>query len=118
MYEEKIEGGIIQMGRTLYFEQITDDRHDKNIRELLLSRVELLMELLTIDGVEVVVSDIVDIHFNGHTEYWKDGTVAYITKPSNQCRCKFFIRKTTQKVSWNDIYRIVNSVKPVPYSFV
>ena len=103
--------------RTLYFTQITDDRFDKNIKQLLEERTQKIKELLSIDGVEVIVSDIEDIHFNGHTEYWDDGSIAYQTEPNNQCRCRFQVRKTTRKLSWNDIYRLVNSVKPVPYSF-
>lgn len=103
--------------RTLYFTQITDDRFDKNIKQLLEERIQKLKELLNIEGVELVVSDIEDIHFNGHTEYWKDGTVAYQEPANNQCRCRFQVRKTTRKLTWNDVYKIVNSVKPVPYSF-
>ena len=103
--------------RTLYFTQITDDRFDKNIKQLLEERTHKIKELLSIDGVEVIVSDIEDIHFNGHTEYWADGSIAYQTEPNNQCRCRFQVRKNTRKLSWNDIYRLVNSVKPVPYSF-
>lgn len=104
--------------RTLYFTQITDDRFDKNIEQLLEERIQKIKELLSIDGVEVIVSDIESIHFNGHTEYWKDGSIAYQTKSNNQCRCRFKVKKTTRKLSWNDIYRLVNSVKPVPYSFI
>ena len=105
------------MARTLYFEQITDDRFDKDIRNLLEERVEKLKELLSIDGVEINVFPINEIHFNEHTEYWNDGTIAYVSRANNQCRCRFEIKKTTRKVSWNDIYGIVNSVKPVPYAF-
>ena len=50
--------------RTLYFTQITDDRFDKNIKQLLEERTHKIKELLSIDGVEVIVSDIEDIHFN------------------------------------------------------
>lgn len=105
------------MARTLYFEQITDDRFDKDIRNLLEERVGKLKELLSIDGVEINVFPINEIHFNEHTEYWNDGTIAYVSPANNQCRCRFEIKKTTRKVSWNDIYGIVNSVKPVPYAF-
>lgn len=105
------------MARALYFTQITDNRFDNNIKELLIKRTEKLKELLNIDGVTLWVSDIEDIHFNGHTEYWKDGTIAFKTEPNDQCRCRFKIEKETRKVSWNDIYKLVNSVKPVPYSF-
>lgn len=106
------------MSRILYFTQITDDRFDENIKILLEERVKKIKELLkNIEGVEIAVSDIEDIHFGGHTEYWKDGTVAYQTKPNNQCRCRFQVVKNTRKVTWNDIYQIINSVKPVPYSF-
>ena len=105
------------MARTLYFTQITDDRFDKDIRSLLEERVNRLKELLLIVGVEVTVFPIYDVHFDGHTEYWEDGTVAYTTPANNQCRCRFEVRKSTRKVSWNDIYKIVNSVKAVPYAF-
>ena len=105
------------MGRTLYFTQITDDRFDKDIRALLEERCERLKELLCIEGVDVVVFPIENIHFEGHTEYWENGTIAYTTSGNNQCRCRFEISKNNREVSWNDIYAIVNSVKAVPYAF-
>ena len=84
--------------RTLYFTQITDDRFDKNIKQLLEERAHKIKELLSIDGVEVIVSDIEDIHFNGHTEYCDDGSIAYQTASNNQCRCRFQVRKHTRKL--------------------
>ena len=103
--------------RTLYFTQITDDRFEENIRQLLEERVQKIKEILNMDGVSVTVSGIEDIHFTGHTEYREDGSITYRTEPNNQCRCRFQVRKTTRKVSWNEIYALVNSVKPVPYHF-
>lgn len=103
--------------RTLYFTQMTDDRFDRNIKSLLEERVREIKKLLNVDGVKVVISDIEDIHFDGHTKYREDGSIVYKTEPNNQCRCKFEVIKTTRELSWNDIYKIVNSVKPVPYSF-
>lgn len=103
--------------RTLCFVQITDDRFDKNIKQLLEERVQKLKELLNIDGVEVAISDIEDIHFDGQAVRREDGSIAYWIEPNNQCRCRFQVRKTTRKVSWNDIYDIVNSVKPAVYKF-
>lgn len=79
--------------RTLYFTQITDDRSDKNIKQLLEERIQKLKELLNIEGIELVVSDIEDIHFDGYTEYWKDGTIAYQEPANNQCRCRFQVKK-------------------------
>lgn len=87
--------------RILYFEQITDDRFDENIYNLLDKRVRKIKELLNIDGVEVYTDMIYDVDF---------GT-------NKQCRCKFYVHKHTKKVTWNDIYKIVNSVKAVPYTF-
>ena len=89
------------MSRTLYFTQITDDRFDTDIKNLLEKRTDRLKKLLNLEGVEVTVSPIEEIRFDGN----------------NQCRCRFEIKKTTNKVTWNDIYKIVNSVKPVPYNF-
>lgn len=103
--------------RTLYFTQITDDRFDRNIKSLLEERVREIKNLLNVDGVKVVVSDIEDIHFDRHTRYREDGSIVYKTEPHNQCKCTFQIIKTTRKLTWNDIYKIVNSVKPAPYSF-
>lgn len=90
------------MMRTLYFEQITDDRFDKDIYNLLENRVKKLKELLNIDGVEVNTGFIYDVG----------------SENNQQCRCKFYITKTTRKVTWNDIYKIVNSVKAVRYTFI
>lgn len=89
------------MARILYFEQITDDRFDTDIYNLLENRVKKLKELLNIECVEVSTGNIYDVDF---------GT-------NKQCRCKFYVKKDTRKVTWNDIYKIVNSVKAVPYSF-
>lgn len=89
------------MARILFFEQITDDRQDKDIYNLLEHRVNKIKELLDIDGVEVSTGNIYDVDF----------------RTNKQCRCKFYIKKNTRKVTWNDIYGLVNSVKPVPYTF-
>ena len=87
--------------RTLCFTQITDDRFDKNITSLLEERVQKIKELLNIDGIKLFVSDIENIDF----------------KSNNQCRCRFQVVKTTRKISWNDIYKLVNSVNPALYRF-
>lgn len=89
------------MAKTLYFEQITDDRFDKDIYNLLQKRVMKLKELLAIDGVEVKTGSIYPVDFGTNMQF----------------RCKFYITKNTSKITWNEIYRIVNSVKPVPYHF-
>lgn len=88
--------------RTLYFEQITDDRFDKDIYNLLENRVEKLKELLNIDGLEVNTSNIYEVDFDNN----------------KQCRCEFYIKKNTRKLTWNDIYKIVNSIKSAPYRFI
>ena len=102
--------------RTLFFEQITDDRFDSNIKELLEKRIKKIKELLDIEGVEVIVSDIRNIHLDEYTEYKSDGSIFYQVSPNNQCRCNFQVRKTTRKVTWNDIYGLINSVKATHYT--
>lgn len=89
------------MARMLYFEQITDDRFDTDIYNLLEKRVKQIKELLNIEGVEVITGNIYDVDF---------GT-------NKQCRCKFYVKKNTRKITWNDVYKLVNSVKAVPYTF-
>lgn len=88
--------------RTLCFEQITDDRFYDDIYNLLEARVKKLKELLNIEGVEVRTDDIYEVNFVKNKQY----------------RCKFYVTKSTRKVTWNDIFKIVNSVNPVPYHFI
>ncbi len=92
--------------KTLCFTQITDSRFDNNILELLQNRIEKLKELLSIEGLEVNMTSprLVD---------WSN------TSENNiQYRSEFYITKNTRKISWNDIYKMVNSVKAVPYRFI
>ena len=90
--------------RTLTFEQITDSRFNKDIAGLLRERKRRIMEKLkTMNGVQV------EHAVTRHLE-WPDG--------SEQFRCRFYVRKTTRRYTWNDVYRAVNSVHPVPYKFV
>lgn len=85
--------------KKLYFTQITDSRFDENIETLLDERTEKIKSLLNIDGITV---------FSGNKRQIDFGT-------NIQWRIDFIVTKNTRKLSWNDIYRIVNSVKAVPY---
>lgn len=105
--------------RTLYFQQITDDRFESekivnnSILDTLLYRVDRLKELLKIDGVNVEICELKKLEFEAEPLEKLKGV-----EKSYQYRVDFYITKTTRKISWNDIYKIVNSVKPVPYSFI
>lgn len=89
--------------RTLHFTQITDSRFNSNIEDLMNERVAKLEELFAnIPGVVLKHYDKYKVSFDDCEQY----------------RTDFFIQKTTKKVSWNDIYKMVNSVKAVPYEFV
>lgn len=88
--------------RTLCFEQITDDRFYDDIYNLLEARVKKLKKLLNIEGVEVRTDDIYEVNFVKNKQY----------------RCEFYVTKTTNKVTWNDIFKIINSINPVPYRFI
>lgn len=89
--------------RTLTFEQITDDRFDNNIKELLGKRIyEIYKQFEGIDGIAIKNSPIKDINFGDN----------------NQCRSTFYIQKYTSKLTWDDVYRKINEIKPAPYSFI
>lgn len=92
--------------RTLTFEQITDSRFNADIEQLLAERTTKIVSLLkNMDGVHVFHDGIRKLTF---------------PKPENneQCRCQFWVRKDNKKTTWNDIYKTINSIKPVPYKFV
>lgn len=95
------------MSRTLHFQQITDSRFEpiEECLPILQERVDRIKELLNIEGVTVNVDDpyLID---------WRN------TSENNiQYRANFYITKRTRKVTWNDIYGLVNSIKAVPYKF-
>ena len=95
--------------RTLTFEQITDGRFDNpsGLLRLLTKRITLIKEKLNIEGVQVTVGEPYEIKWPARK----------LTPAHSQFRAKFYITKNTRKLTWNDIYRIVNSVKAVPYKF-
>lgn len=89
--------------RTLKFTQITDDRFDENIKDTLIQRVNILKDSLNqLPGVTAKTTGIYDLTF-------EDGT--------KQCRCDFYVAKEGRKVSWDDVYKMVNQVKACPYDF-
>lgn len=94
--------------RTLTFEQITDDRFDEDIKNLLSTRVDKITALLSaMEGVRV-----------SHDVLRKMDWDLANGEGNTQYRCRFHVTKTGRKTTWDDIYRAVNSVKPVPYKFI
>jgi|LSQX01.3.fsa_nt_gb hypothetical protein len=98
------------MARKLYFQQITDSRfeNEEDCLPILNKRIEKLKKLLDIENVNITVS-------NPRLLEWgkAEGAEEHI-----QYRADFIIEKKTRKVTWNDIYKMVNSVKAVPYKFI
>lgn len=90
------------LGRTLTFEQIADSRFGITKGDLL-ERHERLMDLLSKQKPLTIVSE------EPKRYVWPDGTVQY--------RIRYYIKKEGRKLTWNDVFRLVNSIKPVPYEF-
>ena len=90
--------------RVVTFEQIVDSRSDDISKgeKILQDREDEIIELCG-DDFSVKTNSI--RFYDG----WEDGTSQY--------RQKYFIKKNNNKVTWNDLYKIVNSVKAVPYKF-
>jgi hypothetical protein len=94
--------------RTLYFQQITDSRFtsEEKCLPILQESINKIKELLNIEGVNVKIEEpyMVD---------WRN------TSENNiQYRVNFYVTKTTRKLTWNDIYNLINSIKPVSYKFL
>jgi hypothetical protein len=89
--------------RTLVFQQITDSRfmEKEKCLPVLIDRIGKIKQLLDIDGVFVDVGEPYLLNWGDNIQY----------------RADFYIWKNTRKTTWNDIYGLVNSVKPVPYEF-
>ena len=92
--------------RTLTFEQITDDRFENDIEQLLKDRISKISEILNhMEGVQCIHSEIRKLTFSD-------------SEGNNQYRCRFYVRKDGRKTTWNDIYKAINSVKSAWYSFL
>lgn len=90
---------------TLHFQQIVDNRRKGETKALLMKRVgEIKRKLAKLPDVTIRVGAPRRVHFGP-------------PEPSMQWRVDFWVRKSSRKTTWNDIYRAVNSVKAVPYSF-
>ena len=90
--------------RTLMFTQIADSRFDKDLENTINQyKSDIISKLSEIDGVKVHTDKIRDVEF-------EDGT--------KQLRQDYFVQKQNNKVSWNDIYAIINSVNARPYKFI
>jgi len=113
------------MSRRLYFQQITDSRfmEEEECLPVLQERIEKIKRLLDIEGVSVTVgkayfldwTEEVQKIYDENKNYYSDNYKRPIREI--QYRADFYVTKTTRKVTWNDIYKLVNSVKAVPYDF-
>ena len=85
------------------FEQIVDSRFDDISKgeKILNDRKDEIIELCG-DDFSVYTNKIEFLD-------WGDD--------ESQYRQRYYIRKNNNNVSWNDLYKIVNSVKAVPYKF-
>ena len=110
--------------RTLYFEQITDNRliPEEECLSVLNERVEIIKTLLNLEGVTIKIEKPRFIDWTESTKQWETKVnlpeERRLKGRSIQYRVGFRVNKTTRKITWNDIYKLVNSVKAVPYSFI
>lgn len=89
--------------RTLIFTQIVDSRFCDNPETEIKNRIAALNQLLASHDGLVYESEKIKRYTAD------DGDFQY--------RITFYVQKKNRKVIWDDIYRIVNSVKPVPFNF-
>lgn len=91
------------MSRRLFFEQVVDVETVNNAKQVLQERIDKLAELLNFDGVSFSHDNIRHLRFEDDYQ---------------QYRVRCYIAKSTRKISWDDIYGIVNSVKACYYKFI
>ena len=89
--------------KTILFQMISDNRFTDNI-ENEIDNLKRQTET-ALKGMDVVLR-------SGEKRFldFEDGVKQY--------RVDFYVTKSSNKITYNDIYTAVNRVKPVPYKFV
>lgn len=95
------------MIRTLTFEQIQDDRFNGSKEGLLRIHTQILEAFKGNENVVISVEAIRDLEFKSSAT---DGG-------NTQWRQRYFIQKSGRQLTWNDVYKAINKIKAVPYSF-
>lgn len=94
------------MPRTLTFEQIVDSRFNEDMTDLKQRHTNLMELLNNQESLTVKHGQIYEVDFTNTSEN------------NMQYRIEYWIEKRGRKLTWNDVYSIVNSVKAVPYKFI
>lgn len=95
------------MIRTLTFEQIQDDRFNGSKECLLRINTQIFEAFKGKESVIVTAESIREL------EFYSSGSDGGNT----QWRQRYFIQKTGRQLTWNDVYKAINKIKAVPYSF-
>ena len=90
--------------KTLHFQQIADSRFNTGLPDLELRISQITSKLSDLPGVTVKVDEPYRID-------WGE------PDPNTQYRANFYVTKD-KRVTWDTIYALVNSVKPVYYRFI
>ena len=91
------------MSRTLTFQFCNDTRLTEDPETWINEKTELLLNKInTLTGVTIRSDEIRKIVFNDCVSYRK----------------RFYVSKNTRSVTWKNIYKIINTVSPQPYSFI
>ena len=92
------------MSRTLTFQFINDTRFTDTPKQWVKDKtLELENKFNTLHGVELKQEPIREVIFN-------DNVISY--------RKRFYVNKQNRKITWNNIYEVINSISPQPYDFV
>lgn len=97
------------MSRTLTFNFITDERFNGTKEELIKMDSELKKKIQRYLSV---------LNFREEEIRELDWPEREMEPAHKQWRKAYYIQKLNRKITWNDIYKLVNSIKPVPYKFL
>lgn len=95
------------MARRLTFQYIADSRFNQDKSYLLKLDEQLKQVLSKYDCLTIEEGQIKEVHFKDNIE-----------GDSKQYRKRYWITKKGRKLTWNDVYKLINSVKAECYEFV
>ncbi|WP_137297202.1 hypothetical protein [Psychromonas sp. SP041] len=95
------------MARALCFEQIVDTRNEGCLEDLVKIKIGIINKLEQFENINITLNDVRELEFN-------EGA----GQMNTSYRQQYQIDKVGRAPTWNEVIKVINSIKAVRYTFI